>query len=580
MKTFVKCALLTCLLSLFVFGELAEAAVGRSQRVNVNTEALKTTAEISNQSGVKLVADFYATSKDENAALSPPSIIATYAALAHVAKGKTKEDLHKILSFDGSENLAFHNLNNYLQANIKTNYSSIGEKSCLNSRYDSLGYFLVKSGRVDSNSISPREILERYGTTYKEINFSEAEARQINAEIAQLLTKGMKMNEWEKEELDCNIVKAGPLKTMNVLTAVFFQEGWNPEMQMASEWRNYEQVERPFNLDAGKRIDINYLVGKVKSHKTVMVNNQSGYRIPLNKCDLTIVKCQSGAVLKQLASVITREGLQVQEGRQINQTASLFIPPVVIDTEFDFAGYAKAKGYTSPFTEGVAEYVLGRDVYCSDAKSQARFEVDKDGFTLRQVTFAESVEGGMDEDQRTLPTIMMINSPYMILLTDKNLGTVLGMAFIANPVTWAEGDFEIGGNSDSQNMMPIQLLDTPYDPTQRGISQHIPDNNVGTTRGASVNTPRYWRLTPGDIILAINGENVTGRQGMTDAINRSPQTMYLTVRDTRGKIYHFETVLSPNSPRFGIYTADHRGGGARVTSVIPGSSATRCILIE
>jgi len=431
MKSNLNMTLLLCLLAIFVLGDHAMGQ--RRNATKFDIVALKATTKISNQSGTKLVADFYATSKDENAALSPPSIIATYAALAHVAKGKTKEDLHKLLSFDGTEILAFLGLNNYLQENMPTNFR--GESS---GKYNSLGYFLVKTGRVDSNSVSPNEILTKFGTTYREIGFSESEANRINKEIADFLTKGM--DERMFEEFECSVVKAGPDKVMNVLTAVFFQEGWTPAMSMQFEWRNDEPVMRPFSFDTGQK-EIQYLSGIVSSHEIVTVNdqsfrgNQKGYRFPLNKCDLTIVKCDNGTALKELASVIAREGLRIQAGRRVNQRASFFIPSVDIATEFDFSEYARAKGCDSPFTEGTAEYVLGQDVYCSNAKVQSCFEVNEDGFTLRQITFAEAMAIPIGRNQRMNNIEIKIDTPYLILLTDRQLGTVLGMAFIANPVS-------------------------------------------------------------------------------------------------------------------------------------------------
>jgi len=108
-----------------------------------------------------------------------------------------------------------------------------------------------------------------------------------------------------------------------------------------------------------------------------------------------------------------------------------------------------------------------------------------------------------------------------------------------------------------------------------------PPSRGSTPRVSSANTSRYWRLTPGDVILTVNGESITGMKSLTAAVNRSPQTMRFTVRDGgRGKIYHFETTLASTGYRFGVYSADNPGGGAKITSVMPNSAATRCVLVE
>ena len=106
-------------------------------------------------------------------------------------------------------------------------------------------------------------------------------------------------------------------------------------------------------------------------------------------------------------------------------------------------------------------------------------------------------------------------------------------------------------------------------------------NRDTSTRETSRNASQYWRLTPGDVILSVNGEDITGMKSLINAVDRSPQTMHFTVRDRgRGKIYHFETTLASTGYRFGVYCADNPGGGARITSVMSNSAARRCIRIE
>jgi len=90
-----------------------------------------------------------------------------------------------------------------------------------------------------------------------------------------------------------------------------------------------------------------------------------------------------------------------------------------------------------------------------------------------------------------------------------------------------------------------------------------------------------FQLEPGDVIVTVNGENITGSASLTAAVGRSPQTMQMTVRDRRnGQIRHFTTTLASGSPRFGVTSTDNPGGGARITSIVPNSAATRCFLVE
>ena len=110
-----------------------------------------------------------------------------------------------------------------------------------------------------------------------------------------------------------------------------------------------------------------------------------------------------------------------------------------------------------------------------------------------------------------------------------------------------------------------------------------PGSNTGTTRGfsaPSIDTSQSLRLQPGDVILEINGETIYGQEDVTSAIARSPQTMYLTVRDGRsGQIAEFATFLNSSRPRFGVSHQTAPGGGSRVTGVNRNSPAERVYLV-
>ena len=138
--------------------------------------------------------------------------------------------------------------------------------------------------------------------------------------------------------------------------------------------------------------------------------------------------------------MVAKEGLHVQPGKKVSRDLWLHVPAVDFKTEFDFREYALAKGYALPFTPpGNWDYSIaiadGDPLYCEKAKVNSRFEVGTYGITLEQVTVVEFFDGCAlkeDEPVRRLQHII-IDSPYLMLLTDRELGTVLGMAFIASP---------------------------------------------------------------------------------------------------------------------------------------------------
>jgi len=409
---------------------------------------LEETARISNKSGVKIVADFYATSRNANIAVSPPSMVATYTALTHIAKGKTKEELLKLLSLGDNEKPAFEDLIAYLS------HSSVLYKPQYPHAHYSAGFLLFVNDRgVSFDKDFLTEMKEKSGTA-SYIGFSTEELEMLNKLCVpeyhqQFLTYQSLffpnysfIDKYFAQRLMganvvYNIFKADRNTSMIARPIAGVMDTF-PDREMQECDMPFEGETRPFQFDSGRR-NIDFFKTEVKEHHNVTVNGQSGYRFQLGVTDLTIVKCDNGAALRQLARAMTNEGLQVQLGRKISQPTMLYVPEVDFDTEFDFQKYAKDKGLASPFTRGRAEYTFDSKsvlagVYCSEAKVECTFMLDRYGIISWQQITPDAVLRALPigRDQR-LPNNIVIDSPYLMILTERKLGTVLGMAFIASP---------------------------------------------------------------------------------------------------------------------------------------------------
>ena len=92
-------------------------------------------------------------------------------------------------------------------------------------------------------------------------------------------------------------------------------------------------------------------------------------------------------------------------------------------------------------------------------------------------------------------------------------------------------------------------------------------------------TQRPYRLERGDVITAVNGQTIRGRDDMRNAVARSPQRMQFSVRTASGQHINLETTLDSSGYRFGIVMQDNPGGGVRVMSVDPNTPATRVVIV-
>ncbi|MCR5358611.1 MAG: hypothetical protein K6E55_01860 [Thermoguttaceae bacterium] len=95
---------------------------------------------------------------------------------------------------------------------------------------------------------------------------------------------------------------------------------------------------------------------------------------------------------------------------------------------------------------------------------------------------------------------------------------------------------------------------------------------------------RYWSAPvyypeTGDLLIGINGQRILNYRQYLDAIQMSPEMIYLTVIDHRtGFVYEMRTVMGPPGPaiRLGLAVVEDPWGGVRVTNTVLGSPAAHC----
>lgn len=97
-------------------------------------------------------------------------------------------------------------------------------------------------------------------------------------------------------------------------------------------------------------------------------------------------------------------------------------------------------------------------------------------------------------------------------------------------------------------------------------------------RSSLWSAPRYYPER-GDLLIGINGRRILNYDQYLDAIQSSPDLIYLTVIDHRtGFVYEMRTMMGPPGlpVRLGLAVIQDPWGGVRVTETILGSPAAHC----
>lgn len=146
-----------------------------------------------------------------------------------------------------------------------------------------------------------------------------------------------------------------------------------------------------------------------------------------------------------------------------------------------------------------------------------------------------------------------------------------------------------GGDFGGERHRSAQMWRDDWDEIGRSIRARIdqaPDETYpadypaapGRFRSEYWSAPVYYPET-GDLLIGINGRRILNYRQYLDAIQRSPDMIYLTVIDHRtGFVYEMRTVMGPPGPaiRLGLAVVEDPWGGVRVTNTVLGSPAARC----
>jgi len=377
----------------------------------------------------------YKNYKSNNLFLSPYSI-STAVAMAYVgAKGKTAEEISSVFHFTFPQE-KFHTLFSKL---ISLTYE---EKKCQlivsNAIWGQKDYGWLKEFLY---------ILEKYYMApLKEVDFRSTPEEARNT-----------INKWVEEKTKEKIKNLLPQGSINHLTrmvltnAIYFKGDW--EYKFSKE----ETKDMPFFISAENKIMVPMMHQKVSSGKGKFKYAKTKFKSKQNEKEILVEVLQLPYVGEEICMIILLPenidgAIEILEDelngekfnkilkdlrptKQLFNEVEIYLPKFKITQQFNLNPILSSMGMETPFLPNKADFsgMNGKkDLYISLIQHKAFVEVNEEG---TEAAAATGVVIGLTSAAPSSKLIFRADHPFIFLIMDNRLGTILFMGKLINPIT-------------------------------------------------------------------------------------------------------------------------------------------------
>ena len=363
--------------------------------------------------------DLYAKLKAEegNLFFSPYSISTALAMTYAGARGKTQEQMSKVLHF-GPDAEALHAAFGRLGARLNAVQKRGGvELSVANALWAQKDYRFL-TAFLDLTK-------KHYGAAPEQVDFrraAEAARRKINAWVERRTKNKIR-----------ELIKPGvlnPLTRLVLTNAIYFKGAWRSPFK--ERWTRPDQ----FRLSAGKSV------------RVPMMNQTEtfGYRedeerrlqileLPYKGNDVSMVVLLPRKVdgLGQIENALSVKNLAAWTGRMKRRSVRVILPRFKMTSQFGLAGILAAMGMPDAFDER-ADFsgMDGRKwLYISAVIHKAFVDVNERGTEAAAATAVVAKEKGIARHQR--PPVFRADHPFLFVIRENRSGSILFLGRVANP---------------------------------------------------------------------------------------------------------------------------------------------------
>ncbi|RLG70423.1 MAG: serpin family protein, partial [Candidatus Iainarchaeum archaeon] len=388
-------------------------SISQLDETGATPEGVKTLVNANNQFAFDLYSELKKKSKnDENIFFSPYSIFVALSMTYEGAKGKTAEEMEKVLHLPADKNLRRANFAKIINEINKPN------KKCKLSTANALWPRInVKLLEEYQNTIE-----KYYGGKMTPLDYAKDSegSRQI-------------INRWVEDQTEGKIkdlIPAGFLKPSTVLVltnAIYFKGNW------LFQFDPKETKEEDFKTSSGKivKVPMMRLVNTDKKFNYAETEDVQILELPYDGKDLSmLIILPEENKLEKIENELSAEKLSEWKGMLKKQKVDIYLPRFKLKTKYFLADTLKKMGMSTAFDASANFSGINGEggIWIDEVIHQAFVDVNEEGTEAAAATGVMMVEG-----IHSLFPVFRADHPFIFLIQERKTGNILFMGKVANP---------------------------------------------------------------------------------------------------------------------------------------------------
>lgn len=363
------------------------------------------------------------SASDENAFLSPGSILVVMAMLHAGARSNTKDQMTRTLHFDNKTQKEINEMMSRFMSVLKQGSGSVTLKS--------------------ANRLYPhidKTILEEYITSVTKNFHADVKSMDYTttAEAAR-----QEINQWVEDETNKkikNLLPAGSLNSLTamvVVNAIYFKGNWATQFEIKA-------TKKMSFHGSGGTLPVDMMRKEIKKAKYGESQQRKCKVLELpyegEELGMMFILPDSKDGLLTLEQELTMQELLKLRQELSAQKVDVGIPKFKLESSFEMKKILADLGMSDMFVESKADFSgMGKDLYVSQVYHKAFIDVNEEGTEAAAATAAVM----MKRSAPMRPTTFIADHPFMFLIWDFRLNAPLFIGRYTKPASEMSGKDEL-----------------------------------------------------------------------------------------------------------------------------------------